>query len=324
MDVQYIDDNRFNLLEVTIRNLKKVIKLKIGIIGGGSIGLLFGAYLSRHNDITIFTSGTEQAKALGQKGITVLNIKEPLIEKVKASADFAHLSVQDIVFVAVKQYDLQSLCPALLKIPPETPLCFIQNGMGHLKLLADLPHTCIFVGTVEHGAKRMDYTSVHHNGIGKTNIALFRGEPDCLESFPTMDHRSFRFTFQPNFEQMLLSKLMTNALINPLTAVLQVNNGRLVDNKYYYQVFQQLFKEMIDIFPQLDEEKLFQEIKGICENTKGNTSSMLKDIQSGKNTEVEAILGYTLEVANEKGINPVTINMLYLMVKGMEIERGEE
>lgn len=44
-------------------------QLKIGIIGGGAIGLLCASYLSEHHDITLFTRRKQQAEEIRALGI---------------------------------------------------------------------------------------------------------------------------------------------------------------------------------------------------------------------------------------------------------------
>ncbi|MDG3043859.1 2-dehydropantoate 2-reductase N-terminal domain-containing protein [Bacillus sp. B6(2022)] len=43
--------------------------MKIGIIGGGAIGLLCASYLSEHHDITLFTRRKQQAEEIRALGI---------------------------------------------------------------------------------------------------------------------------------------------------------------------------------------------------------------------------------------------------------------
>ena len=48
---------------------------------------------------------------------------------------------------------------------------------------------------------------------------------------------------------------------------------------------------------------------------------MLKDIEEGRKTEVDAILGYILEEAVTECIELPLVKMVYLAIKGMESER---
>ncbi len=296
--------------------------MRVGIIGGGSIGLLFGAYLGQNHEVTIFTKREEQAEKIKEIGICLcVQDGEEKVIPVDAVPGDAGISDQDILIVAVKQYDLPEVMAMLRSAPKAIPLCFIQNGMGHLELLDILPQETILVATVEHGAKRLNDWTVSHNGVGQTNVSVYKGSNELEKNFPMSTDSSFPVSFYKEYRTILINKLMANALINPLTVVFQVKNGRLVDNPYYYELLRFMFEEIYSIFPLGEKEEAFNRVIDICKNTRHNTSSMLKDIQEGRKTEIDAILGYILKVAERKGAKLKTIQMAYVMVKGIEQER---
>jgi len=297
--------------------------MKVGIIGGGSIGLLFGAYLGQSHEVTIFTRRESQAKKILNEGIKLISADGGnQIVEVAAQEGYDDVQNMDFILIAVKQYHLNELMEVFLNIPAKIPVCFIQNGMAHVELLQSLPNKKIFVGTVEHGAKRMNDHTVSHNGIGKTNMAIFKGEALDKNYFPTIENPCFPVHLYDDYKEILVNKLITNALINPLSVIFNVKNGRLVENAYFFEVFKLLFEEIYEIFPLGNKEISFQNAARICETTKHNTSSMLKDIQEGRRTEIDAILGYVLKVAERKGKRLKTAQMVYAMVKGLEQERG--
>lgn len=294
--------------------------MRIGIIGGGAIGLLFGGYLGRKHQTTMMVRRKEQAAQLQLIGITVQKNNEKFTASVKATANCHDFSEQDCIIIAVKQYHIQGLVHTLLSIPIHTPLIFLQNGLGHLEVLEKLPHSQVFVATVEHGASKVTEQCVKHNGVGQTNIAVFRGDLQKIAELIDMQSASFPFVYHENNEIMLLQKLLVNATINPLTATLGVENGRLIHNKHYYQLLLALFEEFIELFPQINREKMKTMIIQICTNTKDNHSSMLKDVENGRKTEIEGILGFILDKAEKEGREiPITWS-LYHVIKGKERE----
>lgn len=46
--------------------------VKIGVIGGGSVGLLFAYYFSFGHEVTVIARRKEQAEAIEEKGIRLL------------------------------------------------------------------------------------------------------------------------------------------------------------------------------------------------------------------------------------------------------------
>ncbi|MEH6905079.1 2-dehydropantoate 2-reductase [Neobacillus drentensis] len=297
--------------------------MRVGIIGAGSIGLLFAAYISRVFEVTVYTRTTEQASELNKYGIVLNRKGEQTISFVKALPISEWTGAEDLTIIAVKQYQLNPIIETINRFPI-TPnnLLFLQNGMGHLKQLSVISNTNIFVGSVEHGALKENLFTLAHNGEGITNVAVFKGDPTLLNEFVSSAPNEFPVILKKDYMRMLQNKLIVNAVINPLTAILQVNNGELIKNQYYLQVLKKLFSEISTVLTLENVEDHLQQIIDICKNTSENRSSMLKDIEANRMTEVDAILGYILGEAQRKEMTAPTIETLYYLIKGKEWIKG--
>ncbi|MEH7075062.1 2-dehydropantoate 2-reductase [Neobacillus drentensis] len=299
--------------------------MRVGIIGAGSIGLLFAAYISRVSEVTIYTRTVEQAAEINKFGILLkISEKEDTLSLIKALPIKEWKGDEELTIIAVKQYQLPVIVEMVNKLAlvPKNIL-FLQNGMGHLKLLETIPFTNIFVGSVEHGALKENPSTVAHNGEAATKVAVFRGDPAILLEFIHSAPPEFPLVFKENYFSMLISKLVVNAVINPLTATLQVENGELIKNPFYFQVLKNLFSEICSILHLDNPNAHLQQIIGICKNTSTNRSSMLKDLEASRMTEVDAILGFILDEAKNKGITAPLVENLYYLIKGKEIIKGE-
>ncbi|WP_409253605.1 2-dehydropantoate 2-reductase [Bacillus sp. SCS-153A] len=294
--------------------------MKVGIIGGGAIGLLFAAYLGKSFDVSLYVRRPQQKDMINKNGITLQHLHSDESVMVKAVTEYGDLSPNDLIIIAVKQYHLSTLQKTLNIIPKETPLLFLQNGIGHLKMLEQLPHNHIYVGTVEHGALRITENVVAHKGKGKTNAAVYRGSVRRLEELSAAC-TEFPVYIKADYQMMLIEKLAVNAVINPLTAVLGVQNGRLVENDSFESLARSVFNEILLLYPRLSHVIDFQDIKTIACNTRENTSSMLADLKARRQTEIEAILGAIIDEAAAKNIPLSIIPTLYKMVKGLDQER---
>ncbi|MEH7414207.1 2-dehydropantoate 2-reductase [Neobacillus drentensis] len=297
--------------------------MKVGIIGAGSIGLLFAAYLSRVFDVTVYTRSQEQAAEINQNGVLLLNGMDKAVAKVGALSITDWQGLEDFTIIAVKQYQLVSIIERFDQLPsvPKN-LFFLQNGMGHLKLLNQMKAANLFVGSVEHGALRENSYTVRHNGESTTNVAVYKGDSGVLQWFTTAVSRVFPMTIKDDYLAMLEKKLIANAMINPLTAILRVNNGALLENPFYYKVLQSLYREITFILNIENPENCWEQVITICQKTAANRSSMLKDIEARRPTEVDAILGYLIEEANKQGKTPFQLETLYYLIKGIE-RQGE-
>lgn len=295
--------------------------MKIAMIGGGSLGLLFAYYLSQKNDVTIFTRTKEQAEIINEQGLyLVKGGRKQSPVQIKAAPIQAWKGSEDLTVIAVKQYQLAGLL-ADIKDYATGSILFLQNGYGHIELLSELPATEVSVGSVEHGAVRENGYTVRHNGIGITRTAIVRGKGRVLRELLNMAPADFPFILEADYKEMLIKKLVVNSVINPLTAILKVKNGELIHNPYYFEIFNKLFEECSLVLGLKNREEYFQNLLTVCEKTANNYSSMYKDLENGRPTEIDAILGYLLELSKSKNIEAPLIHNYYHCIKGKEQER---
>jgi 2-dehydropantoate 2-reductase len=292
--------------------------MKIGVIGGGSIGLLFSYYLSNFFEVTLYTNTVGQANVINQNGIH-LHQNEMVKRAMVKSKWVEHWSGEDdLTIIAVKQYHIENLVDKLTNVKTQKSrnYLFLQNGMGHLKYLKDINADSVLVSSVDHGAYKINSFSVKHNGIGETKVAVYKGEfklPSSIFLIP-----NFSFVMQDDYYEMLLTKLVVNAIINPMTALLNVTNGEIIQNQHFYSIATNLFTEIKEILGMENEEYYFQQVISVCQKTSKNRSSMLKDIEAHRPTEIDAIIGYILEQADLNKKEAPICQMLYQFIKGIE------
>jgi ketopantoate reductase len=100
-------------------------KYTIGIIGGGSVGLTFAAFLADSANIIIKTRSKEQAEEIKTKGLSLTHktkigaLEKKIIVGIDATSDASNLVECDAVIVTVKSYDIEPVAKdsqAFLKI----------------------------------------------------------------------------------------------------------------------------------------------------------------------------------------------------------------
>lgn len=191
--------------------------------------------------------------------------------------------------------------------------------MGHIHNLKDwhVGHS-IYVGIVEHGAVRKSATAVDHTGLGAIKWSAFDAEPDRLNILFQHNHSDFPICYETDWYRLLTGKLIVNACINPLTALLQVKNGDLLTTPAYLAFMKLVFQEACRILRLENEEEAWERVQAVCRLTKENRSSMLVDVIEGRKTEADAIIGYLLKEASLHGIDAVHLAFLYGSIKALE------
>ncbi|MFG6149014.1 ketopantoate reductase family protein [Halobacillus sp. B23F22_1] len=265
--------------------------MKVGIVGGGAIGLLAAAYLSQDHTVSVFVRREKQKQKLNKYGVKCGALRGA----VEAYSDLQGLENQDLLIVTVKQYDVY---PTIKQLPSIVPCLFLQNGMAHLNLLQELSNSCA-VGVVEHGAVRMSEFEVQHTGLGMIHLAHFKGSFNVNALTDKLSVKDFKFTFKDDYWLMLAEKLVINTVINPLTALFGIKNKYVITNPRLCKLAKQLCAEASSAL-NLSFEEQWGRVQQIAERTGENHSSMLKDLLEHRPTEVDAICGFILQRSKDK------------------------
>src|SRR5699024_8419473 len=165
-----------------------------------------------------------------------------------------------------------------IKYSDTKPLLFLQNSMGHIETIQTYNQP-VYIGVVSHGAHRSRDNVVSHLGNGMIKIASLTGKSDELNSLAQrLNQETFPIELHNDWESLLKQKLMINAVINPITALFDVPNGKILTNKHLHYLAKELCKETATVL-QLSETDSWDEIVYVAEQTKENVSSMRADIQ---------------------------------------------
>ncbi len=291
--------------------------MDIGVIGGGSIGLLTSYYLKKQgHTVTLYVRREAQKQALLEKGLSIQPMEDKVFLKVQS---FNCLEEHDLLFVCTKQQAIPSLLEYVAK-RNNSPVLFVQNGMGHVPFIKQLSNPVV-IGVMEHGALREGDANVRHTGRGQLRIAGITLENEDLQFIgDQLSSQVFPVHIEQNWYNMLARKLVINAVINPITALFEIKNGGILTNPYVERISERLCEETCTIL-ELSFEEQMKRVRQIATSTKENTSSMLKDIQTKRETEVEAILGFLLR---ESSCEPPYIKHMYESIKALEYEFKKE
>lgn len=281
--------------------------MDVGIIGGGAVGLLLAAYLGREHHVHIYTRRAEQQEALKKNGVYCEELKKTTMVASYLTKD--GINSHDLLFITVKQ---NQLC-ALLKedLPKETPLVFLQNGMSHLELLPVNNYTC-WIGSVEHGASKESDSYVKHLGNGRLRMASYHQDENLSLIIERLHQNDFPVEYHRDHLEMLADKLLINTVINPLTALFGVTNKKIIENDSLQKIAKELCKEACEVLKR-SFEKEWPKVVSVALNTGDNQSSMLKDILSGRKTEIDGICGYILQQSDRAPYHRFVVDAIHAL-----------
>jgi len=318
--------------------------VKLAIIGQGAIGSLFAYYWralspsilvrqprSGLNSDSLNSDTTKQHR---------LTMRKPkllhLLEKPQSFClDFPIVDITtpqnkafDALLITVKCYQVEALIADIKSwLSPKTVLVLVQNGMGGAALLqAAFPNNPLVVGTCTDGVFTLDAQSYQHTAQGKLDIGFYNNNASLTINGLLGNAWLVEFCdFHPNpnihdnIQNALYRKLAVNAVINPLTACLEVKNGELVN---YPEKLARVKQEVFVLFDSMNIDwrslKFNETIDSVIASTANNYSSMQQDVQYKRRTEIEGVLGFLLTQGTKKGVNTPFLKSLYQRILSLE------
>ncbi|MDQ0159192.1 ketopantoate reductase family protein [Alkalibacillus salilacus] len=284
--------------------------MSVGVIGIGAVGLFVAHELSQMRySVTCYVKREDQKATLEREGIQK-DDQTPVYPNVQM---IHSLQAHDWLFVCTKQTDLDNVVKQIDQTNDKiNRVVFLQNGLGHVEKIKDLKGLQKFIGVLEHGVKRVNDHHVLHTGRGLIRLAPLNHTK--TSSLNHLNHDHFPIIIEDSLQKTLEEKLVINSVINPLTAIYGVKNGTILEVDRLRRLAHQLLLEATEIL-ELDDRVMWGRVESVCRNTSENTSSMLADINRGRQTEIDYMNGYLVRIALEKC---PTHELIYQMIKVKE------
>jgi 2-dehydropantoate 2-reductase len=200
----------------------------------------------------------------------------------------------------------------------------IQNGLGNYEVLVEhvgRPRTA--VGVIYVGAQLVD-GELHATGAGKVEL----GRPVSPASRAKLDElgRLLReggmdVTVVDDAWPAVWRKVVTNAAVNPITALIRLTNADLLADKPASRVADSLAREVARVATasgvRIDEEEAVRQWRAMAALTGANRSSMLQDVEAGRATEIDAISGAVAREGELRGVAAPLNQAMTLLVSAL-------
>ena len=291
--------------------------MKIVLVGAGAVGSLFGAALFDAGHEVTLVGRPDHVAAIRSAG---LRIEGPRARTVRlpATTDLGRARA-DAVLVTVKTFHLLATARAIgAEIAPAAPVLLLENGLGIeavaeaglraggwtapapwlVRAINSVPSTWIAPGVVrETGTGEVLLPTLDAPTPGRAHVPLFR---DLLGS------AGIPVRLVADFPREVWRKALVNAAINPVTALHGVPNGALAQDPLRAEALQLLREAQAAAraagfaFPDGEAEA---DLDRVVRATAENRSSMLQDLDRGRPTEIDAISGELVRIAEAHGID---------------------
>jgi 2-dehydropantoate 2-reductase len=300
--------------------------LRVAVIGAGAMGSLFGARLAARQDVVLLDRWEDHVEAINAHGLTLVHPDgESETVAVPATTDVADIPDADLAIIFVKSHETEWAARQAEQCLRSDGLALtLQNGLGNAAVLARiLGETRTVQGVTAHGATLTGPGSVRHAGAGPTHLAEV---PDAARSVQevaeALTAAGLETTVSEDVQSLVWGKLVINAGINALTALLRVPNGQLIAVPAARVLLEAAVREAAAVarakgidLPYPDPIARTTEVASA---TGTNRSSMLADVLRGAATEVEVINGAVVREGEQVGVATPVNAVLYRLVKALD------
>ena len=284
--------------------------MEIVVFGAGSLGSLLGGLLARAHPVTLVGRKTH-VRAVTESGLRIAGELETVVTP---SARTTVPDTADLAVVTVKANDTETAAKALAHCDCPGVLS-LQNGMGNEATLANALDAEILAGTATYGAIQDEPGRVTCTGRGEVVLGPPAGGASPLADRVgrAFDDAGIDTTVAADMPSRLWEKLAVNAGINATTALARVPNGALADgpaNEVARRAAREVARTARSEGVDLAETDAVDALEDVIEATAGNESSMYRDVQRGRETEVSAINGYVADRDTDTPVNETLAALL--------------
>ncbi len=276
-------------------------RFPMAIVGPGALGLLFAQALSKAMRVAVVARCPERAREL-RAGVMV---GEATFHPEAFGPESAPRAER--ILILVKAPHTAVAANAAAAMDPRAVLS-LQNGLVEDILRNALPGVRAAQGVTSVPAYR-DGARIVPGGRGETLVPP--GFDDFVEALRSA---GFEARVEPDIRRARLLKLLVNACINPLTAVHGVRNGELLDPRFA-AALRDLASEAAAVLRHegvaLEADAALDRVLAVARATAGNRSSMLQDLEAGRETEIGFITGALIGMAARHGVPLPTHQALY-------------
>ena len=301
--------------------------MKIGLLGCGAMGSLYGGYLSQAHDVYVCDVWKEHIEAIRANGI---QLDEPdghtaVFTPKLATTDPNDIGPVDLMIVFVKYMLLaDGLRNAKAMIGKDTIVLSLQNGIGNYDEIAKVvPEEQICCGTTAHGCTFLGPGHVRHTGVGITNVGTLKGPySNAQKVAEALRQGGFQAEAHENVMQLIWHKLFTNVSVSALTGVLQMKMGYMLDDAHGWWLCERLIREAVAVANGdgmgFDAGQIVDEIRRLLVTSHEGYTSIYADLRDGRRTEVDTISGAVVSASHRNGVPAPSHEFIVHLVHAME------
>lgn len=315
--------------------------MKIAVVGVGAIGGYVGIRLALAGEDVTFIARGANLQALRTNGLRLISAEgaEEALPRVKATSDYAEAGPQDVVILAMKAHQVAAVALDVPKLfGPDTVVVPMQNGIPYwyfhelpgkwagtrvrsvdpTGVIADnIPGTRV-IGCVVYPATEL----ISHGVIKHVEGTRFPvGEPNGTSSdrvqrvADCLTRAGLKSPVLEDIRSEIWLKLWGNMTFNPISALSRGTLAGICQYPPTRALAAAMMTEAQNVAHKLGvtfRVPLEKRIAG-AEKVGHHKTSMLQDVEAGRELEIEALLGAVVELARLTETGTPNLDAVYAL-----------
>lgn len=313
------------------------------IYGGGAVGLGITSFLLKSKAQVDVIARENTVLALSKHGLVRTGIWGDYYAEPAAFANYTSLSkiktkAYDYILVCTKSFDSSDAAKDLAQYDSlfgeKTKIVLFQNGWGNAEIFLSffdkekIYNARVITGFSRPKANEVTIT-VHADSIHIGS--LFSIDLTCIENLcQSIDKGGIPCEATSNIEKDLWAKMLYNCALNPLGAILDVPYGVLAEHGPSRIIMKGIVEEVFEVIKAAGHQTHWQSPKNFLEvfynqlvpDTARHKSSTLQDILAKKKTEIDALNGAVIKLAEKHEVHVPYNSAVYNIVKFIEAKNS--
>jgi len=305
------------------------------IAGLGALGTVFATMLKKAGHTVHALTKDKYLPVLADKRLCITGIwgdHEAQLDGIYATIDPLKSISFDLIILTVKSYDTAAAVEQVKPLVGKgTFVIAAQNGYGNYETVAAA------VGK-EHALLARIIFGVKLPVPGRAEVTVIAddvriGQPDHMVNpdrvkaiAAAINAAGIPTSYAGNVAAILWDKILYNAALNPLGAVLECTYGKLAEHAETRQIMDQIIDEIFVVAQahgmplnwKTAEEYRAHFYTRLVPPTAKHFPSMYYDMQAGKRLEIDALNGAIVKLAREMNINVPVNEAITLLIKAKE------
>jgi len=316
------------------------------VVGAGALGSLLGGYFAQAGaDVTLFAR-PNHAEAIRKHGLRISGMRgEQVVRTLRAVSDPSELTPADLLILGVKSYDTRATLATCGHLRGKVGAAIsIQNGGGKDEELEEALGKDVVVGaTTMVGAAMPEPGHVIHTNEGGTWIGEYDGRRTArIEATTDLFRKAgLPIEVREDIRAAIWCKLNQMVPAATLACVTRLRVHEIYQDRSLASLFVELTHEVARVaerltIPLVDCQGI--PVKTLCSRPfaaavesviargrimqeRGMTQvkiSTLQDLERGKRTEAEQVIGYVVDLATAHSVPVPKLALLYRVIQGVE------